>query len=292
VVSFAAGGVFLHLLVDRALWGFALLFGLGFASRVASFGLLSHLYEMPAAATSRVSRSAAVSMRGLWTSNLGRYMLFLFAMSFAVNLSGPYFTVYLLRDLGVSYLMFTVLHALNPLANLVAVTFWGRAADKAGNLKMIFLASVLVPSAPLLFALTSDLHFMALVQVLSGIAWAGFNLCTVNYLYDATTPENRTRVLSWYNAGNGLAVGLGAFTGGYLAPILPELRGSAYVTLFIISGSLRVLVPLAFLPFLREVRRVSHLSATELFHVLMGGRPVHGKMAHKRFHLIHHHEAG
>ncbi len=289
--AFVAGGVFLRLLVERDLWGFAILFGAGFGARFLSFALLGRLYEMPSRAVHRQPAAKVEGFaKGLVTTNLGRYMLFLFAMSFAVNISGPYFTVYLLRDLDVGYLAFTMLHALSPMANLLAVTHWGRAADKAGNLRVIFVASALVPMVPLLFVASSNLAFLGSVQVLSGLAWAGFNLCSVNYLYDATTPENRTRSLAYFSAGNGLAVGLGAFTGGYLAPVLPAIRGSEYVTLFLISGCLRAAVALAFLPFIKEVRRVSQVSAAELFHVMLGGRPIHGKMGHKRVHLLHPHE--
>jgi MFS family permease len=122
------------------------------------------------------------------------------------------------------------------------------------------------------------------------LAWAGFNLCSVNYLYDATGTENRTRYLAYFNCGNGLAAGLGALLGGYLITHMPALRGYQILSIFLISGVLRGVAAIIFLPGLREVRRVSTVPAAELFHILTGGRPVDRRMSHRRFSLFHHHE--
>jgi MFS family permease len=190
-----------------------------------------------------------------------------------------------------SYLAFATLGTASSVATLLTMTRWGRAADRVGNLKVMFLASALIPLVPLLWLVSADLAYLGFVQAFSGFAWAGFNLCSVNYLYDATTSENRTRYLAYFNSGNGLAGGLGALLGGYLAPRMPLINGYHILGLFLISGVLRAVVSLAFLPGIREVRRVSPVPAVELFHIVMGGRPVDRKMSHRRFYYLHHHEA-
>lgn len=218
-------------------------------------------------------------------------MLFLFAMSFAVNVASPYFTVYQLRDIQMSYLAFAVLETVSSVATILAVTHWGQAADRAGNLKAMYLASALIPLVPLLWLMSANLVYLGFVQAFSGFAWAGFNLCSVNYLYDATTPENRTRYLAYFNAGNGVAAGLGAFLGGYIAPYLPvQIMGSQVLVLFLISGVLRGVVSLVFLPRLKEVRKVGNVPAAELFHIMMGGRPVNRRISHRRPSHFHHHK--
>src|SRR5919106_493475 len=134
-------------------------------------------------------------------------------MSFAVNLAGPNFTLYQLRELGMGYFTFVALEAVSAFATLFAVTHWGQAADRVGNRKILLLTSFLIPFLPLLWIPTTNLLYLGMVLAFSGVAWAGFNLCSVNYLYDATRQGNRVRYLSYFNAGMGIAAGMGALTG-------------------------------------------------------------------------------
>ena len=289
-VTLLAGGLFLSVLAHKALWGFALLFGAALVARLVSFGLLTRLYEMPAQTRSQHRVRGRDFARNLASTTLGKYMLFLFFMSFAVNIASPYFAVYQLRDLKIDYVTFAALGTASSGAALLTVTRWGRAADRAGNFRMMLLASALITLVPLLWLLSADLVYLGLVQAFSGFAWAGFGLCSVNYMYDATTPQNRTRYLAYFNAGNGLAAGLGALLGGYMATHLPALRGHAILSLSLISGLLRAAVSLLFLPRLVEVRTVSKIPAADLFHIVLGGRPVDRRMGHRRHALFQHYE--
>ncbi len=290
IVTFLLGGLFLNFLVQRAMWGFVVLFGAALLARLVSFLLLARLYEKPTEARGEAESRLTEFVRGLPSTNLGKYMIFLFAMSFVVSIASPYFAVYQLRDLKFSYLAFAALETVSSVATLLTIRHWGRAADRAGNLKMMYLASALIPLVPLLWAVSSNLAYLGLVQAFSGFAWAGFSLCSVNYLYDATARETRTRYLGYFNAGNGMAAGLGALLGGYLATHLPAFRGYQILSLFLISGILRGAVSIILLRRLKEVRRVSDIPAAELFHIMMGGRPVNRRISHRRTSHFHDHE--
>ena len=289
-ITLLAGGIFLTFLARKALWGFAILFGAAFLARIISWGLLTKLFEVPHKITIQNKVKTSDFARSLVSTNLGRYMLFIFSMSFAVNIASPYFAVYQLQDLKFSYFTFAALGTASSIATLLTISRWGRAADRIGNLKVMSVTSALIPLIPLLWLVSTNLLFLGFVQVFSGLAWAGFNLCSVNYLYDATSIENRTRYLAYFNCGNGLAAGLGALLGGYLITHMPVLRGYQILSIFLISGVLRGVASIIFLPRLREVRRVSTVPAAELFHMLTGGRPADRRMSHRRFSLIHHHE--
>ena len=291
-VSFMAAGVFLTFLAHKELWGFAILFGAACIARLISCGLLTRLFEIPQKPRPQEQIKTNYASRGLWSTNLGKYMLFIFCMSFAVNIASPYFAVYQLHDLKFSYFTFAVLGTASSVATLATMPGWGRAADRIGNLKVMMVAAILIPFIPLLWLISTNLVVLGVVQAFSGLAWAGFNLCSVNYLYDATAAENRTRYLAYFNCGNGLAAGLGALLGGYLVTHLPALLGYQVLSLFLISGILRGAASIIFLPGLKEVRRVSTVPASELFHILTGGRPVDRRLSHRRFSLIHHHEPG
>jgi MFS family permease len=289
-VTFLSAGIFLTFLVHKELWGFAVLFGAACMFRLISFGLLTQLFEMPHNNTVQPASKANNFVKELTSTNLGRYMLFLFSMSFAVNIASPYFAVYQLHDLNQSYFTFALLGTVSSVATLLTMTRWGKVADRVGNLKVLLVAGALIPFIPLLWLISTNLAVLGLVQAFSGLAWAGFNLCSVNYLYDATTGSDRTKYLAYFNCGNGLAAGMGALLGGFLVTHMPVLKGSQVLSIFVISGVLRGAASLIFLPRLKEVRRVSTVPASELFHILTGGRPVDRRLSHRRFSLIHHHE--
>lgn len=289
IITLLAGGIFLNILVRKALWGFAILFGAAILARLISWLLLTRLYEKPGLEKESGHIKAQDFSKGLLSTNLGKYILFLFAMNFAVNIASPYFTVFQLKDLSLSYLQFAILQVISSIFTILAISHWGRAADRAGNLKVMILSSALIPMVPLLWIISPNFAYLGFVQAYSGLAWAGFNLCSVNYLYDATTTENRTRYLAYYNAGNGIAVGIGALLGGYLLPHLPPLMGHQLLSLFLISGILRIIVSILFLPHIKEVRRVRDVNASELFHILMGGRPVDRRASPRKHPVIHHH---
>jgi len=289
-IAFLAAGVFLTFLVHKSLWGFAILFGAAFLARMVSTGLLTQLYEVPVKNRPVTQTNSGNFLRSLFSTNLGRYMLFLFSMSFAVNIASPYFAVYQLHNLKFSYFVFAGLGTASSVATLLTISGWGRAADRIGNLKVLVATSVLIPFVPLLWLFSKNLAYLGVVQAFSGLAWAGFNLCSVNYLYDATAAGERTKYLGYFNCGNGLAAGLGALLGGYLIPHMPALMGYQVLSIFLISGILRAASAAIFLPGLKEVRRVSTVPAAELFHILTGGRPTDRRFSHRRFSLIHHHE--
>jgi MFS family permease len=100
--------------------------------------------------------------------------------------------------------------------------------------------------------------------VFSGFAWGGFNLCAGLFVYDAAPQENRTRYIALFTALGALGATLGALIGGNLGPHLPTISGSYFLTLFLVSGVLRLIVVLGLFRRISEVRSVPQVKTTEL----------------------------
>ncbi|MBI2170453.1 MAG: MFS transporter [Chloroflexi bacterium] len=292
MLAFLGAGLLLFLLRDEGMLGFSVVFGLAFLFRAVSAGLLTTLPEAPHASQSEGSLGLGTFLRQLPTTSLGRMLLYLYCLSFGVNVASPYFTPYLLRELGLSYLTFTILEIGTIGATILSVTHWGAVADKAGNQKVLRICGVLIGLVPLLWVVSPNVVWLGFVHFYSGVVWAGFNLVSVNYIYDATPPQQRMAYLGYYNAGAGLAVALGALTGGVLIRYMPPFLGSPILGMFILSGTLRLLAGAVFLPGIKEVRKVRTVKAAELFHILLGGNSVHQPSHHGRtprgFHLHGH----
>ena len=146
---------------------------------------------------------------------------------------------------------------------LVVQTYWGRRADWAGNMKVIAVTSLLVPLVPIVWLFSSNVYYLFAAQVFSGFAWGGFNLASVNFVYDASEKQDRARLIAFFNAMIGIALCLGALIGGYI-PYLPSIFGHQLLTLFLISGLLRGAVVILLLRLIFEVRRVPQVNTVQL----------------------------
>lgn len=273
---FIAG--FLLYLMKRAdvFLGFALLFGSAFIWRMLSWHFLKRMHE-PSLHNSVNNHFTLLQFIGrLRESNFAKFVLFVSLMSFSVNIASPFFAVLMLRDLKFNYFLYTIITLSATFTIYSTIARWGRHADEVGNLKVIKMTAPLIGFIPILWIFNRNPFYLIGAQIFSGFLWAGFNLCTSNFIYDAVTPEKRTRCIAYFNSLNGIALCLGAIIGGFSLPLLPPLFGYKILTLFIISSLLRVAIGL-YLPYrLKEVRPVGKIKSVELFFSMIGIRPLLG----------------
>ncbi len=263
LVFFFIGGAILQFSKANVLVGFSMLFGGAMLFRFLSWYYLSRMYE-PHLSRKRERHDLLETVKTIGSSNLGKFTIYVSLLNFATFLAGPFFAVYMLRELKFSYLTYVAIIATAAVANMLFLTFWGKRADRAGNLKVIKIASAFITFLPMLWLGGNQPSYLIPVQVISGFAWAGFNLASMNFIYDASAREERTQYIAVFNAMNGVAICLGALLGGYLAPILPPIMGQSLLTLFLLSGILRGLATLLLLPRVKEVRQVPTMSAASL----------------------------
>jgi len=278
-LSLAAGGVILHgyTTAGQTLAGFVVLFGIAMVARGISAWHLARMHD-PAGHVAALRLPA----RGAWWRQLGRsnfvrFSSFYALMQFAVAISSPFFAVYMLRDLQFSYAQFTANTAMSVLMQFLTLSQWGRISDVFGNRRILAVTGLMLPLMPLLWMVSTNFWYLLLVQMLSGLSWAGFTLGAGNFLYDLVAREKRATYLAIHNVLSSTGVFCGAVLGGYLGVMLPErvdIFGVSWVWLspllgvFAISTAARTIVLLVLLPRIREVRKVRPISfAAVIFRV-------------------------
>jgi len=263
VASLAAGGI-LQIFNRQVFVGFALLFGGAAVFRFLSLFFLSKQYEPPVTHEKSNTPGLWRIFKDMWASNLGKFTIYVGLINFFTAISGPFFAVFMLRDLHFSYTSYMIVISTNALSNMAFQTFWGRRADKAGNLMVIKAVSILLPILPMNYVISSSVPYLIFAEVMSGFAWSGFFLASNNFVYDATEPAIRTKQLAVFNAITGLAICLGALLGGFVAPLLPDLLGYQLRSLFSISGIARAILALIMLRMIVEVRDVPRVGLRQL----------------------------
>jgi MFS family permease len=256
VLSVFLAGYYLNSRKEEALFGFFVVFLVAGLARAVSGYLMTQIYDPPL----KIKREHYFSFKDFLRrafspeGNFGRYVAFVAAIHFATLMSAPFFAVFMLRDLGFSYLTYSVLVTVAHTVALLSGPVWGRYADRVGNLRVLRICSCILPLLPTLWVFCQDVRYLFFVQVLSGIGWGGFNLCALNFVYESAIPEKRTRCVSYYNAINGMAASAGLLVGGFLAVRLPPSLGYRLLLLFLLSGVLRALAGLFLLTRVKEVR--------------------------------------
>ena len=263
VFSYGAAGILL-LFTGNIFVGYAILFGSATVFRLLSFTFISRQYEPKLPVTKEQGPSLLEIIKNVGSSNLGKFMIFFSLIDFCTMISGPFFTVFMFRDLHFNYLYYCIVSSASQLSVLVFLPFWGRRADKWGNLKVVRIATALIWLVPIFWVFSDNIVYLAFANIVSGFAWSGFSLSGVNFAYDASTPQERTKQLAVFGAMDGLACCIGAALGGFIAPHLPPLLGYPLRTLFVISGVLRGVVALLFLRQIKEVRNVSDITNWQL----------------------------
>jgi MFS family permease len=275
MATFAAGYV-LYSFPRQSVFGFTVIFSVAMICRFFSWYFLTRMHEPRLTVKPNARFTLQDFLSRMRTSNFAKFSLFVAAMSFTVNLAGPFFSVYMLRELKFDYLTYVIVNTTPLIAMLLSLTAWGKHTDSAGSMRVISLTSFLIPTLPLMWLISSDKIYLVLIQAISGFAWAGFNLATSNFIFDAVSEEKRVRCIAYFNLLNGLGVFFGSILGGWVAARLPFLLGSQLLTLFLVSGILRIVVRSFFLPKLHEVKPVEKITNTTLFVTVTGIKPLLG----------------
>lgn len=258
--TFLAGYI-LHLLRTHSLVGFTVIFFFAMISRYISCYFLSGMYEPPLEIKREHYFSFGAFLRRLNVGNFGKYVIFQSSFNFAVFIASPFFPVFMLRDLGFSYLTYTIVVTTVPLATILSMSYWGRHSDALGNRRVMGICSIVISVLPALWLVSHRVYFLIGIQVLAGFFWGGFNLCSSNFIYESAIPEKRTRCIAYFNTFNGFAICIGNLLGGFLATHIPPVLGYRLLTLFAISSCLRIILSTTLLSRVKEIRKTVSTSA-------------------------------
>jgi MFS family permease len=277
VGSIVASGLLLNFFQEISYGtGFCIIFSCAAAARYISAYFLSRMDEPPHKKDPASDFTFMMFLRRFRESNFLKFVVFSGCLTFATFLAAPFFAVFMLRDLQLSYVTYMALQVSASLAALVALPLWGKHADWVGNVRVLRLSSFLAALIPMFWLFSHNAAYLMLVQMFSGFAWSGVTLSAGNFIYDAVTPQKRVRCIAYFNVINGVALFLGSSLGGYLATSLPPLLGYRLLGLFALSCLCRLTFYLLLSRSFREVRAAHEVSIQELFFSVVGIRPLVG----------------
>jgi MFS family permease len=265
LIGFMAGGMALHFGKAQGwvLAAFVGIFLIGSTSRFLSALFLTRQHE-----PSRGKyETRMVSLGEAFFRTKGDVgvplILYLLAVQAAVQISGPYFTPFMLVKQELSYFSYMVLIGIGFLGKVIALPMWGRVAHYAGARRLLWIGGTsIVPVAGLwIFAdlfepwhtsfhvnlgfstltcpVSAELIYIGLVQLISGLAWAAYELAMLLMFFEAIPRQDRASVLTFYNFGNAAALVVGGLIGAMILQLGSETH-TAYLVLFGCSSLARL----------------------------------------------------
>lgn len=218
-------------------------------------------------------------------SNFAKFVVFLGCMNLAFNISGPYYSVFMLRDMQLSYWSFTIISSTTVITQFSTMRMWGKLVDSYGAKKILGLSLSALVFSPALWLISSNFWYILLVQLYSGFFWSGFRLSSSTFMFDAVTPAKRARCAGYQSFIEAICVFVGALLGSAIlaAPDnwVPHTVGlwateSVCTRVFLISFIARALVILLLLRVFKEVRDVPGIGYKALCYQIINFRPISG----------------
>jgi MFS family permease len=235
-------------------YGIILLLGIiaGLLSLIFQFFIVDVNPQAPLPECKGVPRHDPTEPASKWykDGNFLRFVLYFSTWTFAVNLSAPFFTLYMLDNLHLDVGWVTLLNSLMTGANLLMLLMWGKLADRIGNRPILILVGILVSAIPLFWLIAgADSGFfwfgLLFVHLLSGGTWAAIDLCNNNIQMSIAPIRSQSSYFAIAAAITGVTGAVGTTAGGFLAQasFIGGLPG-----LFVLSAILRfaALLPLMF----------------------------------------------
>ncbi|CAN1211076.1 MFS transporter [Tumidithrix helvetica PCC 7403] len=205
--------------------GYGIVLGVGIVAGIVSLGCQQFMVDINPQECQQENPSLYKDLSALFGDrNLAIFLLYAALWGFALNLSAPFFNLYMLDDLGLEVTWVTLFNTLYIGANMVMLLVWGRLSDRLGNRPLLLCAGIAIAATPLFWLLTNtaplQAHlfiYLALFHIVWGGTWSAIDLCSNNIQIDIAPMQYRATFFAIAAASAGVSGALGTTAGSFLA---------------------------------------------------------------------------
>lgn len=206
--------------------GYMLLFGVGLALGLVASFLLFRMGEPPFEPNPEKMTLRKFSLP-FQDANFRRLIIFVSGWIFSIQLAGPFYGVYMIDVLEISFSQITIFITIATVATLLMMQVWGPISDRVGNKPIILVAGwglIVVPFIWLAAVPGSYMFPLFLGHIVSGAFIAGSSLSQFNMLIKLSPSQGRSIYLAVFAAVTGVIGAFAPMIGGVLVGLLEEFR--------------------------------------------------------------------
>lgn len=209
------------LLVYMILFLFAAILGL-----VGAY-ILYLAYEPPMFRQNSMPNLFSMLRETLQDVNFRRLLVVTTLWSFALSLSGPFFPVFMFKQLHLRLSTVISLGVLSQIMNIFFLTIWGKLVDRFGNKPVFNISALLFMLSLALWLFTAlpephqlTLFYLVIIHFISGIAIAGVVISSMNIVFKLAPAEKATSYLAVNGTFVSLVSAIAPFIGGFISHYL------------------------------------------------------------------------
>lgn len=173
----------------------------------------------------------------LQDSNFLHLLIFNAAWVFALNIATPFFTVYMMKSLGLPLSYIIGLSIVSQLCNIFSLSMWGTFSDRYSNKTIIAIAAPMYILCVLAWCFAgiftyqyANIILLLFIHIFVGISLSGINLSLVNIGLKLAPREDAIVYLSVNNVFNAVFSSISPLAGGLLADYFTNRRLDINVT--------------------------------------------------------------
>ena len=168
------------------------------------------------------ARPASAGTTGLWSAIAGNQafvglLVSGFVWNLALQVAAPFFSVYLVRQLGAGVGTVGLLAGVNTLCGLIGSGLFSRVMDRLGALKTQALTGLFIPVIPTAWIWVTAPGQVGVLEGYAGLVWAGYNLANFALLLELTPASHRPQAVALYQTVVFTSAVVGPLLGGWLA---------------------------------------------------------------------------
>ena len=226
LATFVAGYI-LDIFNENMIFGFSIIFIAAFVGRTFSAFYLNKKFNFEGRETKNLIEYI-YSFKNLVNEQNKSFYYIMFSsyINFSIMFFGPLFSIYILRTMELSVLIYTINMTLWQISNFSSSNYFGKLCEKIGDYKVLKLSTYTIVFLPilwiLLYFLNDQLQIIAtfLVSILAGICFSAYTLSSFNLVYKISEKED----VIHFSALNTFIRGFAILMGGILAGLLVESK--------------------------------------------------------------------
>lgn len=172
------------------------------------------------------------------------FMAFLvgaFIFNFSIQIAGPFFNIYLIKDLHASVDIVGYSAGATSVATLFGQWLFGKYLDTKGSFWVQKITGILIPLLPIMWIVMWEPAQVYIISLASGFLWGGYNLSNFNLLLEYAPDEQRQRAVALYQVVVLTSAIVGPLIGGAI------IEAVSYKFGFLVSAVGRLVGVVAFL---------------------------------------------
>jgi MFS family permease len=242
---------------NHPILGFSIIFAAAFISAYTATNYQSKMIDPNPKIKQDSKHSFKEFITTIKENNFGRYTWFFATFQMFVYIASPFYAIYMLKVLNFDYLTYTIVSTAASVSALGSMKIWGKLVDKYGSKKIMSITAFIIPFSPILWMITTNWKALAVIEAVSGIVWAGFNLSCSTFMFESVKPEHKVKLYTYNKVLYGVGVFLGVMIGILLINIPPIFFSSSILLIFFTSGALRFITALIFIPRIEEEKVIT-----------------------------------